>query len=147
MKGSGTPINVTIEQYKKLKKEIKANYSDQVALINKTDGKDQAALAIRLKEQLIAMGLSAEEATKKIYTMYATSDFKANAAGYTVRSDGFNKIKDSASAAVSAIESLNTAMATGRDPKEQANQLNTAMMALSTDVEKDKLMQLKRLVL
>jgi len=136
MKGSGTPLNVTIEEYKKLKKEVKDNYSDQVLLINKTDADDQAALAIRLKEQLIAMGLSAEEAAEKIYTMYAASDFKGNAAGYTVRSDAFNKIKDSASAAVSAIESLNTAMDSNLDPTEQANQLNTAMMALSTDVEK-----------
>lgn len=136
MKGSGTPINVTIEEYKKLKKEVKDNYSDQVLLINKTSADDQAALAIRLKEQLIAMGLSAEEATKKIYTMYASSDFKGSAAKFTIQSEGFNKIKDTASAAVSAIESLNKAMATNRDPNEQANQFNTAMMALSTDLEK-----------
>jgi hypothetical protein len=136
MKGSGTPLNITIEEYKKLKKEVKDNYSDQVLLINKTDADDQAALAIRLKEQLIAMGLTAEEAAEKIYTMYAASDFKGNAAGYTVRSDAFNAIKDSATAAVSAIQSLNTAMDSNLDPTEQANQLNTAMMALSTDVEK-----------
>ena len=136
MKGSGTPLNVTIEEYKKLKKEVKDNYSDQVLLINKTDASDQSELAVRLKEQLIAMGLSAEEATKKIYTMYASSDFAGSAAKYTVQSEAFNKIKDSASAAVSAIESLNKAMATDRDPTEQANQFNTAMMALSTDLEK-----------
>jgi hypothetical protein len=65
MKGSGTPLNVTIEEYKKLKKEVKDNYSDQILLINKTDADDQAALAIRLKEQLIAMGLSAEEAAER----------------------------------------------------------------------------------
>jgi TP901 family phage tail tape measure protein len=136
MKGSGTPLNVTIEEYKKLKKEVKDNYSDQVLLINKTSAGDQEALAVRLKEQLIAMGLSAEEATKKIYTMYASSDFAGSAAKFTVQSEAFNKIKDSASAAVSAIESLNKAMETDRDPTEQANQFNTAMMAISTDLEK-----------
>jgi hypothetical protein len=136
MKGSGTPLNVTIEEYKKLKKEVKDNYSDQVLLINKTSAGDQEALAVRLKEQLIAMGLSAEEATKKIYTMYASSDFAGSAAKFTVQSEAFNKIKDSASAAVSAIESLNKAMETDRDPTEQANQFNTAMMAMSTDLEK-----------
>jgi TP901 family phage tail tape measure protein len=136
MKGSGTPLNVTIEEYKKLKKEVKDNYSDQVLLINKTSSKDQEALAVRLKEQLIAMGLSAEEATKKIYTMYASSDFAGSAAKFTVQSEAFNKIKDSATAAVSAIQSLNKAMQTDRDPTEQANQFNTAMMAISTDLEK-----------
>jgi TP901 family phage tail tape measure protein len=136
MAPGGTPLDITIEEYKKLKKEVKDNYSDQVLLINKTDADDQSELAVRLKEQLIAMGLSAEEATKKIYTMYASSDFAGSAAKYTVQSESFNKIKDSASAAVSAIESLNKAMETDRDPTEQANQFNTAMMAMSTDLEK-----------
>jgi TP901 family phage tail tape measure protein len=137
MQGSGTPINVTIEEYKKLKKEVKDNYSDQVLLINKTSADDQEALAIRLKEQLIAMGVSAEEASKKIYAMYASSEFASIASKVTVGSKGkFNEIKDTATAAASALESLNAAMATDRDPTEQANQLNTALMALSTDVEK-----------
>jgi TP901 family phage tail tape measure protein len=137
MQGSGTPINVTIEEYKKLKKEVKDNYSDQVLLINKTSADEQEALAIRLKEQLIAMGVSAEEASKKIYTMYASSEFASIASKVTVGSKGkFNEIKDTATAAASALESLNAAMATDRDPTEQANQLNTALMALSTDVEK-----------
>jgi hypothetical protein len=135
MNGSGTPLNITIEQYKKLKKEVKDNYQDQVLLINKTSADDQGALAVRLKEQLIAMGVSADEAAKKIYAMYAASKFAASAAKYTVSNDDFNAVKDSASAAVSAIKSLNAAMAQGKDPTEQANQLNTAMMALSTDVE------------
>ena len=144
MKGSGTPLNITIEEYKKLKKEVKDNYSDQVLLINKTSADDQMALAVRLKEQLVAMGLSAEEASKKIYAMYAASKFSASAAKYTVNSDDFNKIKDSASAAVSAVESLNRAMLTDRDPTEQANQLNTTMMAISTDVEKRAADEIKK---
>ena len=146
MQGSGTPLDITIEEYKKLKKEVKTNYSDQVALINQTGNEDpekQRELAIRLKEQLIAMGMSAEDAAKKIYTMYALSDQSANAAAYTVRSQGFNDIKDTASAAASAIDSLTTAMATNRDATEQANQLNTAMMALSTDVESRQAKALK----
>jgi len=68
--------------------------------------------------------------------MYASSDFAGSAAKYTVQSESFNKIKDSASAAVSAIESLNKAMETDRDPTEQANQFNTAMMAMSTGSRK-----------
>ena len=145
MKGSGTPLKITIEEYKKLKKEVKENYSDQVALINQTgdNSEKQKALAIRLKEQLIAMGMSAEDAAKKIYTMYAASDFAPNAAAWTVSSKGFNDIKDTASAAASAIDSLTDAMATNRDATEQANQLNTAMMALSTDVESRQAKALK----
>jgi len=144
MKGSGTPLNITIEEYKKLKKEVKDNYSDQVLLINKTSVDEQSALAVRLKQQLIAMGLSAEEASKKIYAMYAASKFASSASKYTVNSDDFNAIKDSATAAISAVKSLNKAMLTDRDPTEQANQLNTTMMAISTDVEKRAADEIKK---
>jgi len=135
MQKSNTPLDITIEEYKKLKKEVKDNYSDQVLLINKTSSDDQIALAQRLKTQLISMGLSAEDATKKVYGMYAASKFAFAAAKYTVSNKGFNSIKDSASAAESAVKSLNKAMESRRDPKEQFNQLNTTMMALSTDVQ------------
>ena len=135
MQKSNTPLDITIEEYKKLKKEVKDNYSDQVLLINKTSSDDQVALAQRLKTQLISMGLSAEDATKKVYGMYAASKFAFAAAKYTVSNEGFNSIKDSASAAESAVKSLNKAMESKRDPKEQFNQLNTTMMALSTDVQ------------
>jgi hypothetical protein len=146
MQKSNTPLDITIEEYKKLKKEVKDNYSDQVLLINKTDSDDQVALAQRLKTQLISMGLSAEDATKKVYGMYAASKFAFAAAKYTVSNKGFNSIKDSASAAASAVESLNKAMESKRDPKEQFNQLNTTMMALSTDVQsrQDKAVKEKR---
>ena len=135
MKGSNTPLNITIEEYKKLKKEVKDNYSDQVLLINKTSTDDQEALAIRLKTQLMAMGLSAEEAGKKIYAMYAASKFAFAAAKYTVGNDIFKGIEDSSDAAIKAIEALNTAMESGLNPKEQFNQLNTTMMAISASIE------------
>ena len=135
MKGSNTPLNITIEEYKKLKKEVKDNYSDQVLLINKTSTDDQEALAVRLKTQLMAMGLSAEEAGKKIYAMYAASKFAFAAAKYTVGNDIFKGIEDSSDAAIKAIEALSIAMESGLNPKEQFNQLNTTMMAISASIE------------
>jgi TP901 family phage tail tape measure protein len=135
MQKSRTPLDITIEEYKKLKKEVKDNYSDQVLLINKTSADEQAELAQRLKTQLMSMGVSAEEATKKVYAMYAASKFAFAASKYTIQNKEFNSIKDSASAAAKAVEALNKAMESNRDPKEQFNQLNTTMMALSTDVQ------------
>ena len=146
MQKSNTPLDITIEEYKKLKKEVKDNYSDQVLLINKTSADEQEALAQRLKTQLMSMGVSAEEATKKVYAMYTASKFAFAASKYTIQNKEFNSIKDSASAAAKAVEALNKAMETGRDPKEQFNQLNTTMMALSTDVQsrQDKALEEER---
>lgn len=135
MTTSGTPLKLTIEQYKKLKTEVKSTYKDQIALINKTSGKDQEELAIRLKQQFIAMGMSAEDATAKIYTMYKLSNKAASASLYTFgNKKGFNDIKDAQSAAVGSIGTYDKAASTNRDATEQANALNTALMGTDTAI-------------
>jgi hypothetical protein len=70
MTGSGTPLNITITEFKKLKKTVKDQFADQIKLIDKTSADDQLGLAERLKTQFIGMGMTSEEATKKIYEMY-----------------------------------------------------------------------------
>jgi TP901 family phage tail tape measure protein len=134
MTTSGTPLKLTIEQYKKLKTEVKSTYKDQIALINKTSGKDQADLAVRLKEQFIAMGMSAEDATAKIYTMYKLSNKAASASLYTFGNKRFTNRKDAATAAVGAIGTYDQAASTKRDATEQANALNTALMGTDTAI-------------
>jgi hypothetical protein len=134
MTTSGTPLKLTIEQYKKLKTEVKSTYKDQIALINKTSGKDQADLAVRLKEQFIAMGMSAEQATAKIYTMYKLSNKAASASLNTFGNKGFNDIKDAQSAAVGAIDTYGKSASSKRDATEQANALNTALMGTDTAI-------------
>ena len=49
MNGSGTPLNITIEQYKKLKKEVKDNYQDQVLLLITSDMNPYVTPAHRTK--------------------------------------------------------------------------------------------------
>jgi TP901 family phage tail tape measure protein len=134
MTTSGTPLKLTIEQYKKLKTEVKSTYKDQIALINKTSGKDQADLAVRLKEQFIAMGMSAEDASAKIYTMYKLSNKAASASLYTFGNKRFTNRKDAATAAVGAIGTYDQAASTKRDATEQANALNTALMGTDTAI-------------
>jgi len=134
MTTSGTPLKLTIEQYKKLKTEVKSTYKDQIALINKTSGKDQADLAVRLKEQFIAMGMSAEQATAKIYTMYKLSNKAASASLYTFGNSRFVNRKDAVTGAVGAIGTYDKAASTNRDATEQANALNTALMGTDTAI-------------
>jgi TP901 family phage tail tape measure protein len=134
MTTSGTPLKLTIEQYKKLKTEVKSTFKDQIALINKTSGKDQADLAVRLKEQFIAMGMSAEQATAKIYTMYKLSNKAASASLYTFGNSRFVNRKDAVTGAAGAIGTYDKAASTNRDATEQANALNTALMGTDTAI-------------
>jgi len=134
MTTSGTPLKLTIEQYKKLKKEVNSVYKDQIALINKTDYKDQEQLAIRLKDQLMSMGMSAEDATAKIYAMYKASNQANNTAAFTTSSKGFMDIKTSVDAARGAINTYSDAVTKELDPTEQANALNTAAMGIDTAI-------------
>jgi hypothetical protein len=134
MTTSGTPLKLTIEQYKKLKTEVKSTYKDQLALINKTSAKDQEDLAVRIKEQFIAMGMSAEDATSKIYTMYKLSNKAASASLYTFGNKRFTNRKDPITAAAGAIKTYDQAALTKRDATEQANALNTALMGTDTAI-------------
>jgi TP901 family phage tail tape measure protein len=134
MTTSGTPLKLTIEQYKKLKKEVNSVYKDQIALINKTSYDDQADLAIRLKEQLMAMGMSAEDATAKIYAMYKASNQSSNTSAFTTSSKAFMNIKTAVDAAREAIHTYRDAVRKDLDPTEQANALNTAAMGIDTAI-------------
>ena len=143
MTGSGTPLNITISEFKKLKKTVQDQFGDQIKLINKTSADDQLDLAMRLKTQFIAMGMTAEEATKKIYTMYTLSNFAQDATLYTVQSEGFNKIKTAIDAAVDSLRIYNDAVKNKLDPTEQANAFNTAQMGITAAVEEDQKIALK----
>jgi TP901 family phage tail tape measure protein len=134
MTTSGTPLKLTIEQYKKLKKEVNSVYKDQIALINKTDYDDQADLAMRLKEQLMSMGMSAEDATAKIYAMYKASNQAMNTSVFTTSSKAFMNIKTAVDAAREAIHTYRDAVRKDLDPTEQANALNTAAMGIETAI-------------
>jgi TP901 family phage tail tape measure protein len=145
MTGSGTPLNITIAEFKKLKKTVKDQFADQIKLIDKTSADDQLGLAERLKTQFIGMGMTSEEATKKIYAMYTLSkNFSSDASLYTVSADGFNEIKTAVEAAAAAIKIYNQAVHEGRDGTEQADALTTANAALLNAIEKDQEAALKK---
>jgi TP901 family phage tail tape measure protein len=145
MTGSGTPLKITIAEFKKLKKTVKTDFADQIKLIDKTSADDQIALAERLKTMFIGMGMSSEEATKKIYAMYTVSkNFSSSASLYTVSSEGFNKIKTSVDAAAAAIKLYNKTVHEGRDGTEQANAFITANSAILTAIEEQQAEALKK---
>ena len=134
MKSAGLPIQMTIEQYKKLRKEVKSTMSDYVKMIDRAKDGDLASMAERLKTQFVAAGMSADEAAKKIYIAFTLSNKSAQAAVSTVGNVNFNKIIDAQTAAVQAMESFNKA-ASFENSKTQATALNTALQAVDGSLE------------
>jgi TP901 family phage tail tape measure protein len=134
MQNAGTPIKMTIEEYKKLRTEVKSTYADQIKLINQTKGEGNTKkLAMDLKVQLMAAGLSAEEATKKIWAMFKMSEKALSASSYTLQNSRFNSIETKQDAAANAVARYKTASAEGG--VEGANQVNTGMTAIDTGIQ------------
>lgn len=130
MARAGVPIKMTIEEYKKLKAEVKSTMPEIIKLINSTKGKDVGDLGERLKTQFVAAGMSAEEATKKIYAAINLSN-KFGLSGSTIASSGFRNITDPSSAAVASLRQLNKAPG-GRN---EADQTLTAIKAINNAID------------
>jgi TP901 family phage tail tape measure protein len=144
MKDGGTPFQMTIEEYRKLKVEVKETFGEQIKALNRQPSNKVPDAVRRIKEQLIAAGMSAEEATKKIYTMLQLSNKSDQSITATMGNNSFKKITDAQTSAVSAVESF------GRDtadqgPAEKAASLNTALMATETGIN-DLIEKRERLV-
>jgi hypothetical protein len=133
LQSAGTPFKMTIAEYKKLRKELKETMAEQIKVINATSRPDAARVAVQLKEQLMAAGLSAEEAAKKIYTLFNLSN-KAGMAVSVINTDAFKQIVDAQTAAASALQSFNYAK-NFENTKDAAAALNTALTAINTGVE------------
>ena len=134
MQGANTPIQLTIEEYKKLRKEVKETYGDQIKLINQTKGKKNTEkLAEDLKIQLMAAGLSAEDATKKIWAMFQMSNKAKDAAAFTLGNSKFTKIKTAQDAAAQAVGGYGNAAKEGG--REGAGAVNTGLNAIDTGIQ------------
>ena len=134
MQDAGTPIAMTIEQYKKLRKEVKTTYADQIKLINQTKGDNNTKkVAEDIKIQLMAAGMSAEEATKKIWAMFKMSNKARDAARFTVGNSRFNRIETKQDAAARAVAGYGAAAKEGG--KEGAGAVNTGLTAIDTGIQ------------
>ena len=103
MQDAGLPISMTIEEYKKLKKEVKETYTDQIKLINQSKESDLPQVAIDIKTALMAAGMSAAEASKKIFAMFKLSEKAEKAGQFTVGNRAFKNIKTGQDAAEAAV--------------------------------------------
>jgi TP901 family phage tail tape measure protein len=144
MKDGGTPFKMTIAEYKKLKVEVKETFGEQIKALNRQPSTKVPDAVRRIKEQLIAAGMSADEATKKVYTMLRLSNKKDQSITATMGNSKFKAITDSQTAAVSAVSSFGQSTK-NEGSKERAASLNTALMATETGIN-DLIAKRERLV-
>ena len=104
--GSGVSgLTLTIKQLKEGISSAKKNAKETVGIFNKADDSQVVDLASSMKAQFVAMGMSVEEATNKIYTIISASN-KANQAFAAISSRGFKSIIDKSTAARHSLSLL-----------------------------------------
>ena len=133
MLSAGTPFSLTVAEYKKLKEEVKTTMPDIIASLNKQPSEKIPDAVRRIKEQFIAAGMSAEEATKKLYAALQLSDQANQARSATMQNPLFNSIKDPQTNAVQAVVDFG-ASRKNEGKKEQALSFNTATQAIETAI-------------
>lgn len=133
MKDGGTPFKLTVAEYKKLKVEVKETFSDQIAALDRQPSNKVPQAVRRIKEQLMAAGMSAEDATKKIYTMLKLSNKSGQATSATLGNGAFKAMDTTQEVAVSSITTYGEATR-HEGTEEQALALNTALMATETAI-------------
>ena len=132
LQDAGLPISMTIEEYKKLKKEVKEVYTDQIKLINQSKESELPQVAIDIKTALMAAGLSADEASKKIFAMFKLSEKGEKAGAFTVGNRAFRNIKTGQDAAEAAINNYVPASAQGG--REGAQAVATGLTAIDAGI-------------
>jgi len=98
-------LTLTITQLKELKKTAKETMPELVGTFNSIDSSKVTDLATNLKAQFVAAGMSAQDATNKIYAIIEASNKVGQGFG-AIASTGFKAITDRGSAATSIINTL-----------------------------------------
>ncbi len=130
---AGTPLKLTIEEYRKLKEEVKSTMPELIKLVNQTKSRDVGDLAIRLKTMFMQAGDAADEATKKTFALIAASN-KVGLAGSAIGNKDFGSIQSLETAAAFSVRSFAEAQATGNSKSSYAA-LQTAINGINAGID------------
>jgi hypothetical protein len=133
MTNANVPIKMTIEQYKKLKEQVKSTMGDYIKLFDQTNRKDVGQVAVQLKAQFMAAGDTAEEATAKIYALISESN-KASMAGNAIGTKAFQSIQNLQQAAIQTTKTFEAALVAS-DTKGQAAALLSSFQAINASID------------
>ena len=140
-------LTLSIKELRENIKNAKENQKELVATFSNIDVSGDVnkqakvtEVATNLKAQFVAAGMTAQEATNKIYSIIAASD-KAGMAFNAISGKGFREIVDASSAADAMIVKLNANMdkVSGKDLGESLSNIVTTL-----DVGLAKLMKTKK---
>ncbi len=123
------PIKMSIEEYKKLKEQVKSTMGSYIDLFSQTERKDVGQVATQLKAQFMAAGDSAEIATAKIFTMIKQSE-NANLAAIAIGSSAFTAISNLEDVSRETVNTFNKAVESG-DGESQARALHSVFDAMN----------------
>jgi len=98
-------LTLTIAQLKELKKTAKETMPELLGTFNSIDSSSVNDLAANLKAQFVAAGMSAQDATNKIYAIIEASNKAGQGLG-AITSSGFTAITDKGSAATAIVKTL-----------------------------------------
>jgi TP901 family phage tail tape measure protein len=132
--GSGVQgLTLTIAQLKELKKTAKETMPELVGTFDKLDTTKVNDLAKNLKAQFVAAGMSAQEATNKIYAIIEASN-KVGQGLEAITSQGFTAITDKGSAASAIVKNLVDSIKDieNVDPKAFASNIDTVISSLDS---------------
>jgi TP901 family phage tail tape measure protein len=130
---SGTPLKLTIEQYRKLKEEVKSTMPDIIKLIDQTKTKDVGDLAVRLKTMFMQAGMAADEATKKTYALIEASN-KSGMGARSISSQDFRSVSNLETAAAFGARAFNRAELSGNS-KLSYQALQSAVNGISLGID------------
>ena len=140
-------LTLSIKELKDGIKNAKENQKELVATFSNIDVSGDVnkqakvtEIATNLKSQFVAAGMTAQEATNKIYAIISASD-KAGMAFNAISGKGFREIVDASSAANAMITKLNSNMdnISGKDLGESLSNIVDTL-----DLQLDKLMKTKK---
>jgi TP901 family phage tail tape measure protein len=98
-------LTLTIAQLKELKKTAKETMPELLGTFNSIDSSKVNDLAANLKAQFVSAGMSAQDATNKIYAIIEASN-KAGMGLGAITGSGFTAITDKGTAADAIVKSL-----------------------------------------
>jgi hypothetical protein len=134
-------LTLSIKELKANIKEAKENQTELVSTFTNIDVSGDAnkqakvlEIATNLKAQLVAAGMSAQDATNEIYSIISASD-KADMAFNAISSRGFRQIIDSTTAADAMITKLSKNMGT-LSAEDLGNSISNATAALDVNLKK-----------
>jgi hypothetical protein len=121
-------LTLTIKQLREETARVKKEMPETLSAFNNIDSSKVNDLAVSLKSQYVAMGMSVEKATNSIYSLISASN-KSSQAVSAISSSAFKEITDRSTAAAASVKLVGNAISAmnGSTSKGFIEEINTGI--------------------